>query len=82
LRVCPAKNLHISLGIFDKGAAAFNPVSVIEIEDATDRADFGMMDMAAYHPVHAAHFGFPSHDFFKARDIFHGILHLVLEEGR
>ena len=32
------KNLHISVGIFDKGSAAFNPVSVVEIEDIVDLA--------------------------------------------
>ncbi len=31
------QNLQISVGIFDKGAAAFNPVSVIEVENAADR---------------------------------------------
>ena len=34
---CPAENLQMSAGIFDKGAAAFNPVSVVEVEDAADR---------------------------------------------
>src|SRR3569833_1652721 len=31
-RAGPAKNLQISAGIFDKGAAAFNPDTNIEIE--------------------------------------------------
>src|SRR5580765_1206414 len=57
-RIGPVKNLHISVGIFDKGSAAFNPVSVIEIEDIADLANLGMMDVAANHPVHAALLGF------------------------
>ena len=82
MRVCPAKNLHISAGIFDKGAAAFNPVSVVEVKDAADLADFGMVDMAAHHPVHAAHFGFARHDLLEAGDVFDRVLDLVLQPGR
>ena len=53
-RIRPAKNLHISAGIFDKGAAAFNPVSVVQIKYIADLADLGMVDMAAHHAVHAS----------------------------
>src|SRR6185369_15626623 len=55
-RIRPAKNLHASVGIFDKGAAAFNPVSVIEVKDIADPADLGMVDMTADHAIHAAQF--------------------------
>src|SRR5262249_29709161 len=78
----PVKNLHIPVGIFDKGSAAFNPVSVIEIEDFADLADFGMVDMAADHAVHAAQGRFARHDLLKAGDVFHRVLDLVLEPGR
>src|ERR1700761_6088503 len=56
-RGCPAQNLHITAGIFDKGAAAFNPVSVVEVKDVADHADFSLVDMAANNPVHAALLG-------------------------
>src|SRR5476651_962757 len=81
-RICPAKNLHISAGIFDKGAAAFNPVSVVEVKDIADHADFGMVDMAANHAIGAAGPGFRRHQLFKGRDIFDRVLDLVLEPGR
>ena len=81
-RDCPAKNLHISAGIFDKGAAAFNPVSVVEVKDAADLADLGMMDMAAHHPVHAALSASRRHGFLEAGDIFDRVLDLVLQPGR
>ena len=51
---CPAKNLQISAGIFDKGGAAFNPVSVVEVEDIADLADLRLMDMAAHDAVDTA----------------------------
>jgi hypothetical protein len=70
------------VGIFDKGGAAFNPVSVIEIEDVSDLANLCMMDVAANHPVDAAFVGFQRHHFLEAADIFHGVLDLVLEPGR
>ena len=44
----------MAAGIFDKGGAAFNPVSVIQIEHVADHADFGMVDMAAHHAIDAA----------------------------
>ena len=44
----------MSAGIFDKGGAAFNPVSIVEIEDFSDRADLRLMDMAADDAVQAA----------------------------
>ena len=78
----PSENLHMSVGIFDKGAAAFNPVSVVEVEDATDHADLGMVDMAAHHAVHAAHRGFTGHGLLEAGDIFDRILHFVFEPSR
>src|SRR5471032_1276577 len=81
-RICPAKNLHIPMGIFDKGAAAFNPVSVVEVKDIADPADFGMVDMAAHYPVDAAQLGLVCHDLFEAGDIFHRVLDLVLQPGR
>src|SRR5689334_15145555 len=46
---CPAQNLQMAACIFDKGAAAFNPVSVVEVKDIADHADLGMMDVAADH---------------------------------
>src|SRR3569623_14497 len=79
---CPAQNLHSASGIFDKGAAAFNPVSVIEVEHVADLADFGMVDMAADHAVHAAHLRLARHDLFEARDVFDCVLDLVLQPGR
>src|SRR5471032_3371065 len=81
-RICPAKNLHIPMGIFDKGAAAFNPVSVVVIKDIADLADLGMVDMAAHHPVDAAQLGLMRHDLLEAGDIFHRVLDLVLQPGR
>src|SRR5215468_8645261 len=65
-RICPAKNLHMPVGIFDKGATAFNPISVVEIKHIADPADFGMMDMAAHHAVHAALLGLMRHDLLEA----------------
>ena len=49
----------MSAGIFDKGGAAFNPVSVVEVKDAADPADFGLMDVAADHAVDAARCALP-----------------------
>jgi hypothetical protein len=80
-RCCPAKNLHISAGIFDKGAAAFNPVSVVEVEDIADLADFGMVDMAAHHPVDAAGCGLARHDLLEAEIYSTAFLTLCLSQA-
>ncbi|HKX65072.1 MAG TPA: hypothetical protein VJM78_07155, partial [Rhizomicrobium sp.] len=77
-RIRPAKNLHISVGIFDKGAAAFNPVSVIEIKDIANPAYLGMVDMAANHAVHAPELGLACHELFEPGDILDRVFDLVL----
>ena len=69
-------------GIFDKGAAAFNPVSVVEIKDIADLSNLGMVNMAAHHPVHAAKLGLLRHDLLEAGDVLHRVLDLVFQEGR
>src|ERR1700750_1657711 len=54
LLVCPPEDFQSSAGIFDKGGAAFNPVSIVEIEDTVDRADRGVMNVSANDAVEAA----------------------------
>src|SRR6202000_3245132 len=54
---CPAQNLQISAGIFDKGRTAFNPVSVVKVEDVADHAHLGLVDMAAHDAIDAARGG-------------------------
>src|SRR5690606_40822836 len=53
-----------------------------DLEDIADHADFGMMNMAANHAIHAASGGLAGHRDLEARDIFDRVLDLVLEEGR
>ena len=79
---CPAQNLQISAGIFDKGAAAFNPVSIVKVEDVADLAHFGVVDVAAHHAVDAALGGGTRHDLLVARDIFDRVLDGALQVGR
>ena len=78
----PTNDLQMSAGIFDKGRAAFNPVSVIEVEDRSDSADLGMVNMAAQNPIYTFGQGRPGHDLFIAGDIFDGVLHGLLEISR
>ena len=81
-RGCPAQNLHMAAGIFDKGAAAFNPVSVVQVEDIADPADFGMMDVTADHAIDAAPGGLVGDDLLEAGNVLGGVLDLVLQPGR
>src|ERR1043166_3313720 len=78
----PAENLQVSAGIFDKGGAAFNPVAVVEIEDAADPLDRSVMNMAAHDAVEAACARLMGHGILEAADILDRILHLRFEIGR
>src|ERR1700743_2216714 len=53
-RRCPAKNLQIAPGIFSERGAAFNPVAVVEVDDAVDMADRRVMNMTAPHRADAS----------------------------
>src|SRR5580692_884315 len=80
--ICPAKNLQMSVGIFDKGSAAFNPVPIIGIENSADLADRGVMDMAANRAVEAARAHFARHRLLETANIFDCVLHLVFQPCR
>src|SRR5215831_1653971 len=77
---CPAQYLQISAGIFDKGCAAFNPVSVVEVENATDLPNLGLVDVSADHAVDATRFGCACDGCFKSGDVLDGVLDLLLKE--
>src|SRR5258708_3715582 len=72
----------MSAGIFDKGRAAFNPVSIVEIKNVSDPADLCLMDMAADDAVQTAQFCNLCDRIFEAADIFHGVFHGVLQPCR
>ena len=71
----------MSVRIFDKGCAAFNPISVIEIQNGADVSDFGMVDVAAHHAVDPFAGRGPGDDLLIAGDKFDGILDRALELG-
>src|SRR5271165_6213288 len=50
----PVDQLQPAVMVLDERGAAFDPVAVIEIQHTLHLAHFGMMDVAADHPVEAA----------------------------
>ena len=62
-------DLQKSVGIFDKGGAAFNPVSVVQIKDPADLSDLGLVDVAADDAVEPLDFGGLRYRLFETADI-------------
>src|ERR1700761_1867154 len=65
----PMNDFQMSKGIFDKGCAAFNPVSVVEVKDFAALAHLRLMNVAANHAIETASFGSPGNGVLKAADI-------------
>jgi len=72
-------DLQMSQGIFDKGRAAFNPVSIVEIQDISDAPDLRLMDVAAHDAVQPMQFGDAGDGILEPANIFDRVLHGVLE---
>ncbi len=47
----PIHQLQAAIHVFDQGAAAFHPVTVVAIQDAVDVAHLCAVDMATHHAV-------------------------------
>src|ERR1700761_4832189 len=75
----PMNDFQMSEGIFDKGCAAFNPVSVVEVKDFPDLAHLRLMDVTANHAIEAARLGGLRNSVLKAADIFDGVFDGVLQ---
>ena len=69
----------MSAGIFDNGGAAFNPVTVVDVENSVDVLDCRVMDVAAYHSIVTAQMRFARHYRLKTRDVLNRVLDLMLE---
>jgi hypothetical protein len=72
-------DLQTSQGIFDKGRTAFNPVSIVEIQDISDAPDRRLVDVAAHHAVKPMQLGDLGYGILEPADIFDGVLHGVLQ---
>ena len=66
--------------MFDERGMALDPVTTVAVERATVHADFGMVDVAADHAVHAAFLRFFDDGVFKATDVIHGIFDFMFEQ--
>jgi hypothetical protein len=68
--------------VLDQRGAAFDPVAVVAVEDAVDRADLGVVDVPAHHAVDAASSRLARHRVFVVVDELHRVLDPVLEVRR
>ncbi len=68
--------------MLDQGRAAFDPVAVVAVEDALDRAHLGGVNVAAHHAVGAPPSRLGDDGGLEAADVFDRLLDLVLEVGR
>src|SRR3546814_20971481 len=73
--VDPVDDLHVAIGMFDKGGATLHPIAVIVIGDVAELPDFGGMNVPADDPIHVTLGGGVRDRLFKAADIFDRILH-------
>src|SRR3546814_7569220 len=80
--VDPVDDLHVAIGMFDKGGATLHPIAVIVIGDVAELPDFGGMNVPADDPIHVTLGGGVRDRLFKAADIFDRILHPLLQIGR
>ena len=55
--------------MLDQGGEALDPVPVVAVEDAIDRADFCIMDMSADHAVDPAPAGFSGDRSLEVADV-------------
>eukprot|EP00998_Keelungia_sp_KM082_P004144 NODE_1521_length_1309_cov_1.384941_g1508_i0.p2 GENE.NODE_1521_length_1309_cov_1.384941_g1508_i0~~NODE_1521_length_1309_cov_1.384941_g1508_i0.p2 ORF type:complete len:242 (+),score=34.14 NODE_1521_length_1309_cov_1.384941_g1508_i0:353-1078(+) len=78
----PVQKFKLAILVFDKGGAAFDPVSVIAIKHITDHAFFGMMDMTANHAIDLALGGFVGDGIFEIADELNGVFDPVFKIGR
>src|ERR1700757_3919324 len=47
----PVQDGKLPLGVFHQRGQALDPIAIVAVENATDRAHFGLVDMAADHAV-------------------------------
>src|SRR5262249_34985210 len=78
----PVNDLEPAVPVLDEGGAAFDPVAVVTVDNVTDRANLGLVDVAADDAVEAAAPRLVSHRRGVVADIFDGVLDLALEVGR
>src|SRR3546814_6198729 len=50
--VGPVDDLHVAIGMFDKGGTTLHPIAVIVIGDVAELPDFGGMNVPADDPIH------------------------------
>ena len=68
--------------VFGERGAALDPVAVVAVKHAVDLRDLGAMDVAADGAVQPATPRFVRERALEVRDVFHRVLHLVLEVRR
>lgn len=78
----PAHQLQMPIMVFDKGGVAFNPITIIAVQNAVDIAHFCMVDMAAHDTLQTPAAGLCGHGHFKVADIGQGFFDPTLEVGR
>ena len=78
----PTQNFEAPILMLDKGCAAFNPVTVVQVVDAINHSIIWCVDMAADHASAVSGTGIADHGLFKPRYEFDGLFDLVFQKGR
>src|SRR6202007_1259040 len=77
----PGQDLEPAIEMLHQRGTALDPIAVVAIQHAADVAYFGMMNMAADDPVHAAGACFRGDRVGEIADELHRVLDLEFEIG-
>jgi hypothetical protein len=78
--VGPVDDFHPAIGILNQGRAAFDPITVIAVQNAINFPHFCMVDVTADHAIDTALFGLMGNGFFKFADEFDGVFDLLFQK--